>query len=166
MHRYKLFCHTQGLCFNQWIHASSKALTLSWRRFLSYRNQSIDLFCNQWTGFCIIGTSVMKDSRRRSSACIESLFLHVVKHKLLFLSMWIFFHEYLWFTEQQVKGEDISLYLFYHFYPLHRHLDISLVIAAESSPLHIAGSRNRTWNLCYTLFRIHSFCACTGSCCS
>ena len=45
-----------------------------------------------------------------------------------------------------------------------RHLDINRVIAAESSPLCIAGSRNRTWNLWFTLVRIHSFVACTGSC--
>ena len=32
----------------------------------------------------------------------------------------------------------------YHFHLLHRHLDISLAITAESSPLHIAGSRART----------------------
>ena len=123
---------------------------------------------NQWTGFCIIGTSVMKDSRRSSSTYTESLFLHVVKHNLLFLfffSIWLFFHEYSRFTGQQVKGEAISLYPFYHFHPLHRHLDISWVIAAESSPLRIAGSRNRTWSLWYTLFRIHSFYTCTGSCC-
>ena len=31
--------------------------------------------------------------------------------------------------------------------PLHRHLDISRAITAESSPLHIAGSRTRTGNL-------------------
>ena len=36
----------------------------------------------------------------------------------------------------------------YNFHPLHRHLDISLVIAAESSPLHIASSWTRTGNLC------------------
>ena len=125
---------------------------------------------NQWTVFCIIGTSIMKDSRRSSSTYTESLFLYVIKHNLLFLllfffSIWLFFHEYSRFTGQQVKGEAISLYPFYHFHPLHRHLDISWVIAAESSPLRIAGSRNRTWNLWYTLFRIHSFYTCTGSCC-
>ena len=32
----------------------------------------------------------------------------------------------------------ISLTPLYHFYPLHRHLDISQAITAESSPLHIA----------------------------
>ena len=36
-------------------------LTLSWRGFLSYRNHSIDLLWNQWTGFYMIGTSVMND---------------------------------------------------------------------------------------------------------
>ena len=34
-----------------------------------------------------------------------------------------------------------SLTPHYHFHPLHRHLDISWVITAESSPLHIASSR-------------------------
>ena len=129
------------------------------------------LICSadQWTGFCIIETSVMKDSRRSSSTYTKSLFLHVVKHNLrflfLFFSIWFFFHKYSRFTGQQVKGEAISLYSFNHFLPLHRHLGISWVIAAESSPLRIAGSRNRTWNLWYTLFRIHSFYTCTGSCC-
>ena len=121
--------------------------------------------------FCITGTSIMKNSIHSSSTYTESLFLHVVKHNFLFLflflffSIWLFFHEYSRFTGQQVKREAISLYSFYHFHPLYRHLNISWVIAAESSPLQIAGSRNRTWNLCYTLFRIHSFCTCTGTCC-
>ena len=76
-----------------------------------------------------------------------------------FFSIWVFFYEYSRFTEQQVKVEAISLYPFYHFYPLHRHLNISWVIAAESLPLGIAGSRNRTQNLWYTLSRIHSLSA-------
>ena len=37
-----------------------QALTFSWRRPLSYRNQSIDLRSNQWTGFYMITASVMK----------------------------------------------------------------------------------------------------------
>ena len=44
-------------------------------------------------------------------------------------------------------GGCISLTPHYHFYPLHRHLDISRVITAERSPLHIASSRTRTGNL-------------------
>ena len=42
----------------------SLSQTLSWRRSISYRNQSIDLFCksaNQWTGFYMIGTSVVNE---------------------------------------------------------------------------------------------------------
>ena len=48
-----------------------------------------------------------------------------------------FFHENSRFTGQQEKGEVISLIPLYHFHPLHRHVDISRVITAESSPLHI-----------------------------
>ena len=79
-----------------------------------------------------------------------------------FFSIWLFSGEYSRLTRQQVKGETIALYPFYNSHPLRRHLDISWVIAAESSPLRITGSRNRTWNLCDTLFRIHSFRTWTG----
>ena len=44
------------------------------------------------------------------------------------------------------RGEAIYLTLLYHFHLLHRHLDISREITAESSPLHIASSRTRTGN--------------------
>ena len=58
--------------------------------------------------------------------------------------MWAFFHEHSRITGLQGKGEGISLTPHYHFHSLHGHLDISRAIAAESSPLHIAGSRTRT----------------------
>ena len=64
-----------------------------------------------------------------------------------FFSIWVFFHEHSRFTGQQGKGDGIYLTPLYHFHPLHRHLDISRAITAESSPLHIAGSRTRTGNL-------------------
>ena len=64
-----------------------------------------------------------------------------------FFSMWVFFHEHSRITGLQGKGEGISLTPHYHFHPLHRHLDISRAITAESSPLHIASSRTRTGNL-------------------
>ena len=38
----------------------NKVLTLSWRRFIPYRNQFIDLLCKSRTGFYMICTSVMK----------------------------------------------------------------------------------------------------------
>ena len=36
-------------------------LTLSWRGPLSYRNHSMDLIANQWTGFYMITASVMRE---------------------------------------------------------------------------------------------------------
>ena len=56
--------------------------------------------------------------------------------KVCFFSIWVFFHEHSRFTGNQGKEEGISLTPFYHFHPLHRHLDISRVITAENSPLH------------------------------
>ena len=38
------------------------------------------------------------------------------------------------------EGEAISLTPFYQFHPLRRHLDITQLITAENSPLHMAGS--------------------------
>ena len=55
-------------------------------------------------------------------------------------SIWVFFHEYSRIAGQQEKGEAISLISICHFHLLHRHLDISRAIAAESSPLHVASS--------------------------
>ena len=45
------------------------------------------------------------------------------------------------------KGDGISLTPHYYFHPLHRHLDISRAITAESSPLHIGSSQTQTENL-------------------
>ena len=77
------------------------------------------------------------------------IYVYVYLYICLF-SIWVFFHEHLRFTGPQGKGEAISLSVLNHFHPLHRHLDISRAITAESSPLHIGSSRNRTGNLCLT----------------
>ena len=53
----------------------------------------------------------------------------------IFFSIWVFFHEHSRTTGLQGKGEGISLTPHYHFHPLHKHLDISWAITAESSPL-------------------------------
>ena len=65
----------------------------------------------------------------------------------LFFSIWVFNHDHLRIKGLQGKGEGISFTPHCHFHPLHRHLDISRAITAESSPLHIASSRTRTGNL-------------------
>ena len=63
--------------------------------------------------------------------------------KYLFLfSIWISFTNI--GNSQDSREEAICLTSLYHFYPLHRHLDISQTITAESSPLHIASSRTQT----------------------
>ena len=64
-----------------------------------------------------------------------------------FFSIRVFFHNHSRITGLQEKGEGISLTPHYHFHPFHRHLDISRVITAESSPLHVGSSRTRTGNL-------------------
>ena len=66
---------------------------------------------------------------------------------LFFFSIQVFFHEHSRITGLQGNGEGISFTTHYHFHPLHRHLEISRAITAESSPLHIASSRARTGNL-------------------
>ena len=64
-----------------------------------------------------------------------------------FFFIWVFFHEHWRITGLQGRGESISLTPHYHFHMLHRHLDISGVITAESLPQRIASSRTRTGNL-------------------
>ena len=59
-----------------------------------------------------------------------------------------------------VKNSYFSIFFFLfsmltphcHFHPLHRHLDISWAITAEGSPLHIAATIKRSWELSETIF--------------
>ena len=66
------------------------------------------------------------------------------RHAHFFFSIGVFFHEHSRITGLQGKGEGISLTPHYHFHPLHRHLDISRAITADSAPLHIGSCRTRT----------------------
>ena len=67
--------------------------------------------------------------------------------KLFFFSIWTFFHKHSWITGLQEKEEGIPLTPHYHLHPLHRHLDTSRAITAESSLLHIASSQIRIGDL-------------------
>ena len=60
--------------------------------------------------------------------------------RLCFLSPTFAFHG----TTEGGGGGGAFLTPIYHFHPLHRHLDISRAITAESSSLHIASDRTRT----------------------
>ena len=57
--------------------------------------------------------------------------------------------QFLPFTNYRTAGEGGRHFFHssYHFHTLHRHLDISRAVPAESSPLHIGSSRTRTRNL-------------------
>ena len=87
-----------------------------------------------------------------SNIDVEKICFFNVKLKLGFFFFsfsicFFFFHKHSRFTGQQGKREDIYLTPLYHLYQLHRHLDISRAVTAESSPQHIASSRTRTQNL-------------------
>ena len=71
---------------------------------------------------------------------------HDNRSRFFCFSILVFFHEHSRITELQGKTEDISSTPYYHFHLLHKYLDISQAIAAESSPLHIASSRTQTGN--------------------
>ena len=73
----------------------------------------------------------------------DIVFKALERLKILFFSIWEFFHNHSRITGLQGKKEGISLTPHYHFHPLHRHLDISRTITAKSSPLHIGSSRTR-----------------------
>ena len=68
----------------------------------------------------------------------------LINNQEIFFSIWVFLHEHSRITGLQGRGEGISLTPHYHFHPRHRYLDMSRVITARSSPLHIASSRTRT----------------------
>ena len=96
----------------------------------------------------IFGKDVTLSDKKGSTVYQNSLLsVTFVKSSIFFFSIWVFFYEHSRITGLQGKGEGISLTPHYHFHPLHRHLDISQAITAESSPLHIASNRTRTGNL-------------------
>ena len=90
---------------------------------------------------CEIFRLLLKHVSDHLSVLFQFVWLHIFFFYLGFLSRT--------FTNHRTagEGEGISLTPHYHFHPLHRQLDISRAITAESSPLHIASSRARTRNL-------------------
>ena len=66
---------------------------------------------------------------------------------MIIFSIWVFFHNHSRIKELQGKGKGISLTPYYDFCQLHRHLDISQAITAESSSLPIGSSQTQTRNL-------------------
>ena len=93
----------------------------------------------------------------------ESLFLDVVKQNSLFFYL-DFLSQIFTIHRTAGKWEAISLYPFCNFHSLHRHLDISQVIAAESSPLCKAGSRTGSGNLALSVWLVPWYVLSTTKC--
>ena len=115
-------------------------LRLYWSTLLFWISKSIISFSKTFT--LVLKTPVF----------ISEIFNDLYIYIYLF-STWVFFHDYLRITGLQRKGEGISLAPHCHSHPLYRHLDISRVITAESSPLHIGSSRTQTENLWFPSVR-------------
>ena len=113
--------------------------------------------------FCNIKSPTEKQGKGNSAVDVACLQMLNISHRKIciylftFYSKRVFFPNYSQITGLQGKGEGISSTPHYHLHLLHRHLDISQPITAESSPLHISSSRTRTRNLwfssesCYSL---------------
>ena len=108
----------------------------------------------------------MKELKRSSLIILRKPVLTCRKAELAFfvsLSIRVFLNEYHDSQGSRGKGGGerggggarvggaTYLTLLYHFHLLHRPLDISQVIAAERSPLRIAGSQTQTRNLWFFL---------------
>ena len=93
--------------------------------------------------FYMIVTLFMKELRRSSPIILLKSVLTCRKAEWSFFLFFCLGFLSRIFTIHRAAGEDGV----HRFHPLHRDLDISRVIAAESSPLCIAGSRTRTGNL-------------------
>ena len=98
--------------------------------------QKLGLLLGLFDFICMFDWSQTKSLKFSSSFFFSFFFLYG-----------FFFHNHSWIRGLQGKREGISLTPHYHFHPLHRHLDISQVITAESSPLHIGSSWTQTGNL-------------------
>ena len=79
--------------------------------------------------------------RKLFSVIFFLFFFHLFWIIFLFFSIFAFLHNHSRITGLQGKGYGIYLIPYYHFYPLHRRLDISWAITAESWPLQIASTR-------------------------
>ena len=80
------------------------------------------------------------------STYLLCLISEILNEEFFFFSIWIFFRNHSRITVLQMKEEGISLTPHYHFHTLPRHLVISRVITAESSPMRIRSNWTQTEN--------------------
>ena len=95
----------------------------------------------------MIGTSVMTESRRSSLIILKKFVLTYCKaERAFFISLSGFSSTDTYYLQDSRSKGKLFFDPLYHFHLLPRLLDISWFIAAESSPLCIAGSRTQTKN--------------------
>ena len=120
MHRCQLFCHNQEIYLNEHMQVAKHWL---FHDGGSGRIETSPLICsaNQWTGFCIIGTSVMEDSRCSSHSHTPRVCSYVLQSIICFFCFSFFF----------LSGFSLTNILFISFislYPLYpSHLFISFL---------------------------------------
>ena len=120
MHRCRFFC----LIVKEYIsmnNTSNKALTLSWRRSLSYRNQPIDLLCYLMEWF--LHEKDLRQERVKTffthhtlKVCFYILYSRIsflfffFFFLIFFLSIWVFFHEFHDLQDNRVRRR-LSCYI-------------------------------------------------------
>ena len=137
---------------SRWIYTSNKTFALTWRRSLSYRNQSIDLL-RRSMGWFLYDRVLRHELRRSSSIILQNSALTSCKAEFAFCFLFLFLSGFS-FTNihdsQDSKGRGkLSLYFFSTTSTCFS--DISRVIAAESSPFREQPKRwfstMKTWSL-------------------
>ena len=129
------FCSNSFFCFS---------LFSQENKFIRVASFDRGVFCYEW--FWMV-SHLPVFARRYPCHMLFMTWMTHHRKKIETFFFWVFFGEHSRFTGQQGKGEAISLTSLYHVHPLHRHLDISRAITADSSLVHIASSCTRTGNL-------------------
>ena len=104
---------------SRWIYTSNKTFALTWRRSLSYRNQSIDLL-RRSMGWFLYDRDLRHELRRSSSIILQNSALTSCKAEFAFCFLGFFFYlDFLSqiFTIHRIAREGGS-YLFIFFQPL------------------------------------------------
>ena len=124
--------------------------TITWRGFLKSNKEkqkhSPNFFFYFYFFFCLLNKK--KGIKTFNIKIIKETQKFSFWKKVLMMTFtWLIFFFFLGFLSQTFtnhrtagEGEGIFLTPHYHFHLLYRHLDISWVITAESSPLYIANS--------------------------
>ena len=133
------------LIYSWWYWSRSVSLVVN-GNFVSGKKSTNISFQSVWKFlfYFLLYKQLLLSNLKLTLKCKIVLFeIYQIKVFLFFFFIWVFFHEHLRITGHQGKREAISLTSLYHFHQPHGHVDNSLAIIVESSPLHIASSRSK-----------------------